>query len=86
MTRFQEVDQAIASLPAEFSLRAFPGVRLSVNTAASYHNGESVQIVLQRRSTEEERRRYGLTGKFLDFGRDSIDVVRREMVLLSETN
>ena len=86
MTRFQEVDQAIASLPAEFNLRAFPGVRLSVNTAASYHDGESVQIVLQRRSTEEERRRYGLTGKFVDFGRDSIDVVRREIVLLSDTS
>ena len=79
MTRFQEVDQAIASLPAEFSLRAFPSVRLTVNTAASYHNGESVQIVVQRRSTEEERRRRGF-GKFVDFGRDSIDVVRREIV------
>jgi hypothetical protein len=66
------VAEVIASFPATFGLRAFPGLTFRLNTLGSYVSPDlGVQLV-----TQVER-----DGKWLDFARGTPDELRQNMVI-----
>jgi hypothetical protein len=56
-------EEGIAKFPATFALAPHPGETFRVNARASYHNGRSVQIVIERKMPD---------GTWADFCRESL--------------
>lgn len=87
MSRFeqeqQQVADAIASFPREFGLRAFPGKRFRIAHASSCFVSEGdVQIVVQVHDPIHAQRIGRGDEPWLDFGRNTPDHLRRELVTL----
>ena len=68
------VKAAAATFPAQFTLRAFPGVQLYVNVPASFYSDYAggVQLVMTRVDGQG------------DFGRDTPEAIRAQMVVETE--
>ncbi len=75
-TEKQMVQDAIATLPALFRLRAFPELTCRANPGASFVLNGSVQVVVDVRRTDADR--------WQQMGRDDIAVLRRELRPVTE--
>ena len=74
MTKYEQeqqaINEAIASFPQEFGLRAFPGKKFRLGHRLSHFVSEGeVQLVVQINND----------GNWQDFGRNTPDFIRMEM-------
>lgn len=88
--RYQDEQEAIraavATFPETFGLRAYPGSIFRLEPRSSFLSESSgLQLVLQRKMSEEESKKYRMDSGFYDFTRDTPENIRGAMVYLCQT-